>query len=131
MIHCMIPGIKVISRYNWRDENSRGIFRVRKGSWVYAAFKLNLCRGNARHVAVEFFNLNVVEKNTVFQAVLWQRPPIDWIKLNIDSASKGNLAEAATGGIIRDSNSNFIYPFATYLHCQTSILQKHMQFLRG
>ncbi|GJS34621.1 ALA-interacting subunit 3-like protein [Tanacetum coccineum] len=50
------------------------------------------------------------EKREVF--VRWVAPPLDWVLLNTDGASRGNLGEAGGGGILRDSRGCFIRAFA-------------------
>lgn len=65
------------------------------------------------------------------QSVIWQCPPTHWVKLNIDSASKGNLGEGGAGGIIRNHNSNFLFAFATFMGIFSSIYAEAMAILIG
>ncbi|GJX33253.1 non-LTR retroelement reverse transcriptase [Tanacetum coccineum] len=50
------------------------------------------------------------EKREVF--VRWVASSLDWVLLNTDGASRGNLGEAGGGGILRDSRGCFIRAFA-------------------
>lgn len=43
--------------------------------------------------------------------VSWKYPSMDWIKLNVDGCSKGNLRCAGAGGLIRDSLGSLIKGF--------------------
>lgn len=42
-------------------------------------------------------------------------------KLNVDEASKGNPGEAGSGGLIRDSNGDFLVGFAYFLGINSSV----------
>lgn len=79
-------------------------------------------RHNTKHspffLSFFFFQcLNIQVDVRLFKAEDWElvgwNPPSDgWFKVNTDGASKGNLGMASTGGLIRDSNGNWIPRFA-------------------
>ncbi|XP_057841590.1 uncharacterized protein LOC131051202 [Cryptomeria japonica] len=43
------------------------------------------------------------------KAIRWKAPPMDWTKLNFDSASKGNPGESNIEAIIRDEQGNILH----------------------
>ncbi|KAL0337501.1 UNVERIFIED_CONTAM: hypothetical protein Scaly_2025200 [Sesamum calycinum] len=47
--------------------------------------------------------------------VKWQKPQVGWIKLNTDSASKGNLGPSGVGGIARMKKGGSFLPFLNQL----------------
>ena len=55
-------------------------------------------------------------------AVRWEKPPLNWYKLNTDGASCGNPGRARGGGVIRDNAGNWIKGFARYIGYTTSII---------
>ncbi|XP_058099677.1 uncharacterized protein LOC131244026 [Magnolia sinica] len=44
--------------------------------------------------------------------VLWQKPPVGWVKVNVDGSSRGNPGFAGGGGICRNDKGEFIFGFA-------------------
>lgn len=56
-------------------------------------------------------NLSIQLRHGQILKVIWQKPAAQWVKLNVDGASKGNPGPAGIGGIIRDSRSNLIKGF--------------------
>ena len=44
--------------------------------------------------------------------VLWQPPILNWVKCNIDGASRGNPGPSSCGGIFRDSTAAFLGAFS-------------------
>ncbi|KAL9386971.1 hypothetical protein Peur_020095 [Populus x canadensis] len=42
----------------------------------------------------------------------WRYPSIEWVKLNVDSCSRGNPGCAGAGGLIRESMGSWIKGFA-------------------
>src|SRR4051812_44630471 len=55
------------------------------------------------------------------QMIIWHPPEPGWHKLNTDGASKNNPGLAGAGGIIRDSHSNFVKAYSSFLSIQTSL----------
>ena len=55
-------------------------------------------------------------------AVRWEKPPLNWYKLNTNGASCGNPGRAGGGGVIRDNAGNWIRGFARYIGYTTSII---------
>lgn len=47
--------------------------------------------------------------------VSWEFPSLDWVKLNIDGASKGLSMIASCGGVIRDSIERWLRGYAANL----------------
>ncbi|GLJ42714.1 hypothetical protein SUGI_0885530 [Cryptomeria japonica] len=41
--------------------------------------------------------------------IKWMAPPLDWMKLNFDGASKGNPGDVGFGAIIRNNSSKIIH----------------------
>lgn len=41
--------------------------------------------------------------------VLWELPPIGWIKVNIDGASRGNPGRSSIGFALRDAQGDIIF----------------------
>ena len=54
--------------------------------------------------------------------VRWEKPPLNWYKLNTDGESCGNPGRARGGGVIRDSAGNWIRGFTRYIGYTTSII---------
>ncbi|GAU20130.1 hypothetical protein TSUD_351920 [Trifolium subterraneum] len=59
-------------------------------------------------------------KVPIVKEIFWQPPLVNWFKCNIDGASCGNPGNASCGGILRDSNANFIYAFSEPLGVNSS-----------
>ena len=55
-------------------------------------------------------------------AVRWEKPPLNWYKLNTDGASCGNPGRARDGGVIKDNSRNWIRDFARYIGYTTSTI---------
>ena len=53
--------------------------------------------------------------------VLWHPPIMQWLKCNIDGASKGNPGPSACGGIFRNSTADFMGAFAFSLGISNSL----------
>lgn len=68
---------------------------------LYIANKLSLYKGKVPSECMIFFALPVIKDmacNLLFLS--WTSPPIQWHKLNIDGACKGNPGDSGAGGII-------------------------------
>ncbi|KAJ8430823.1 hypothetical protein Cgig2_034150 [Carnegiea gigantea] len=63
--------------------------------------------------------------------VRWHAPREDWIKLNIDGASKGNPGPSGGGGIFRDHYGNWIKAFACNFGWCTSVKAEVLALLKG
>ena len=48
-------------------------------------------------------------------------PPANWIKLNFDSSSLGNLGRAGGGGIIQNSSGNWVSGYARAIGHTTNV----------
>ena len=51
----------------------------------------------------------------------WQHPPENWVKLNTDESSLGNLGLAGGGGLLRNTNREWMKGFARAIGVTTSI----------
>ncbi|XP_042958232.1 uncharacterized protein LOC122293851 [Carya illinoinensis] len=49
------------------------------------------------------------------RVIRWKRPPQDWMKLNSDGSSLGNLGPAGAGGVIRDSLGRLHSAYSVFL----------------
>ena len=54
--------------------------------------------------------------------IRWLKPLIDWLKLNTDRASLGNLGKASGGGIIRDNLGRWVKGFSQSIRLATSVM---------
>ena len=70
-----------------------------------------------------YFSVGKMEKRSMAViAVRWEKPPLNWYKLNTDGASCVNLERVGGGGVVRDSVGNWIRGFARYIGYTTSII---------
>lgn len=51
-------------------------------------------------------------ENDTNQQVDWKPPHKGWLKLNVDDCVKGPMDKASIGGVLHDSNENWIWGFA-------------------
>jgi len=51
---------------------------------------------------------------------LWQQPPCDFVKINVDGSSLGNPDRIGAGGLIRASTWNFRVGFTVFA-CEACI----------
>ena len=56
--------------------------------------------------------------------VKWNQPPANWYKLNSDGSSLHNPGRAGGGGIIRNSNSEWVAGYARAIGCTTNVAAK-------
>ena len=66
-------------------------------------------------MAIEFYfyaGKTFTKKSRAKAIVYWEKPEVNWFKLNIDRSSIGNLGKAGEGGLIRDHKGNWISRFA-------------------
>ena len=54
--------------------------------------------------------------------IRWLKPLIDWLKLNTDRASLGNLGKASGGGIIRDNLGRWVKGFSLSIGLAMSVM---------
>ncbi|KAJ8422016.1 hypothetical protein Cgig2_007566 [Carnegiea gigantea] len=75
---------------------------------------------------------SVASKQRIQEAfVHWHALREDWIKLNIDGASRGNPRPAGGGGIFRDHYGNSIRAFACNFGWCTSVKAEALALLKG
>ena len=58
------------------------------------------------------------------KSVRWEKPSIEWMKLNIDGSSIVNLGMAREGGVIKDEEGNWVVGFAKRIGSASSFLAK-------
>lgn len=63
--------------------------------------------------------------------VSWKYPPLGWVRLNTDGASKGNPGRAGAGGIIRGHRGELFEVFAVNCGICSCTKAELMCFLRG
>ena len=66
-------------------------------------------------MAIEFYfcaGKTFTKKSRAKAIVYWEKPEVNWFKLNIDGSSIRNLGKAGEGGLIRDHKGNWIFGFA-------------------
>ena len=79
----------------------------------------------ARATEFAFLGVNGKVKRPVFSVqVWWHPPPENWYKLNLDGFSLGNPGRAGGGGLIRDSNRNWVCGYARTIGHTTSVAAK-------
>jgi ribonuclease HI len=59
-------------------------------------------------------------KVPILKEIIWQPPPLNWIKCNTDGASNGNPGIASCGGVFRDHHAEFVFAFVEPLGVETS-----------
>jgi hypothetical protein len=70
-------------------------------------------------------------KTSTVREIFWYPPLPNWIKCNIDGASKGNLGQASCGDIFRNNASDFLLCFAEPLGFASSFLAELHGALRA
>lgn len=63
--------------------------------------------------------------------VIWNKPPINWIKHNVDGSCKGNLGSCGGGGILRDDQNRFRVTFSKKLADGTNKSAKILALIYG
>ncbi|PWA44555.1 hypothetical protein CTI12_AA523610 [Artemisia annua] len=63
--------------------------------------------------------------------ISWVAPPVSWVLLNTDGASRGNPGEAGGGGIMRDAQGYFIRAFTENYGICTVTRSEILALLRG
>ena len=56
------------------------------------------------------------------RGINWEKPDLNWFKLNIDGSSIGNPGKAGGGGIIRNQHVNWIRGFARSIGIASSVV---------
>ncbi|CAL1415075.1 unnamed protein product [Linum trigynum] len=68
-------------------------------------------------------SLSVVERPPrTDQLIGWKAPPSGWRKMNTDGAAQGNQGLATAGGLLRDSNGDWVCGFCCKIGTGTAIL---------
>lgn len=76
-------------------------------------------------VLLKAFSIKTTYKNApIIKEVLCHPPILNWVKCNIDGASLGNPGPSSCGDIFRNSNAEFLGPFAMNLGVSNSIYAK-------
>nr|GEU97029.1 polynucleotidyl transferase, ribonuclease H-like superfamily protein [Tanacetum cinerariifolium] len=63
--------------------------------------------------------------------ISWVAPPVSWVVLNTDGASRGNPGDAGGGGILRDAQGYFICAFAENYGICTMMSAEILALLQG
>jgi ribonuclease HI len=72
-------------------------------------------------IILKHFNVTTHHPRTpVIKEILWQPPLINWVKYNIDGASKGNPGLVGCGGAFRNHDADLLYCFAEPLGIASS-----------
>ena len=74
---------------------------------------------------------NQVRSNKSVALIQWKAPLDDWVKLNIDGASRGNPGPAGCGGVVRDSAGTWLASFSAKLGVCTSVKAELMALVHG
>jgi len=61
----------------------------------------------------------------------WKPPPLDWIALNTDGASRMNPGMAGGGGVVWDWNCKWLREFAETMRICSSVIAEFRALLRG
>ncbi|KAI3452547.1 hypothetical protein Pfo_009211 [Paulownia fortunei] len=120
-IRSLIP--LLIFWFMWTERNNSKY--INKGFYAY-----RLWRGDMEITTkLEF----IFPKETIKKAqqVLWVKPQVEWLKLNIDRAAKGETGQARAGGVLRDHLGNAILAYHDYIGDQNSIYAEIFALTRG
>lgn len=72
-------------------------------------------------IVLKHFKINIHNPSIpIVKEILWQPPLPNWIKCNIDGASKGNPGLSSCGGIFRNNEADFLMCFAEPLGFSSS-----------
>ena len=63
--------------------------------------------------------------------ILWQRPPWDFVKINVDGSSLGNPGRIGAGGLIRASTRNFLVGFTVFAGVACNLLPELLAITKG
>jgi hypothetical protein len=64
-------------------------------------------------IVLKHFKINIHNLFApIVKEILWHPPLPNWIKCNIDGASKGNPGSSSCGGIFRNNEADFLLCFA-------------------
>ena len=66
-----------------------------------------------------------------FLIVRWKPSSADRLTLNTDRCSKGNSGLSSGGGVLRNSNGDFVVGFSVFLGNQTSLRAEALVLLAG
>ena len=93
--------------------------------WQHSNIKLTASDTLAK--ATEFAFLGPSRKLRRTRTIInvkWNQPPANWYKLNSDGSSLDNPGRAGGGGIIRNSNSEWVAGYARAIGCTTNVAAK-------
>ena len=79
---------------------------------------------NSISLAFEFFYFSAANPTPAPKKAIhfkWECPPSSWFKLNTDGSSIGNPGRAGGGGVLRDSNGNWVRGFSSSFGITSSI----------
>ena len=61
----------------------------------------------------------------------WTKPPIGWVKLNIDETMYGNLVKVGGGGVLRSSSGDWICGFVRRIGSTSSTVAELLALKDG
>ncbi|XP_061351312.1 uncharacterized protein LOC133296366 [Gastrolobium bilobum] len=96
-------------------------------------FKGSFVRRMAIHV-IEAYRQNKLKTHIGGSSqyfVSWTLPEVDWIKINSDEASIGNLGMAVCGGIFRDSAGSWLGGFTYNIGYCSALVAEYWGILKG
>jgi len=70
-----------------------------------------------------------VTKETI--QILWQRPPWDFVKINVDGSFLGNPGRIGADGLIRSSAGNFLVGFTAFAGVACNLLPELLAIAKG
>jgi hypothetical protein len=64
-----------------------------------------------------------VQQEGIHMVKFWEKPPLWWVKCNVDASFLNEEKNGSRGAVIRDHNGNIIYSaWAVIEHCQTAAM---------
>lgn len=66
-----------------------------------------------------------------WEFVSWRKPPLDWVKTNVDGASRKNPGEASAGGLIRTDQGCWVEGFSANIGKASNVAAELWAILLG
>lgn len=98
---------------------------------LFIAHKIKLPKGSISLDCMEFFKLSAFHMPIKIKLITWQRPRLQWVKLNVDGAYKGNPRRAGGGCTFRNSHGNLLLDFYEFFGQGTSMSVNAMALFCG
>ncbi|KAF7835990.1 ribonuclease H [Senna tora] len=84
--------------------------------------------------AVEYSHLYLECSESISKghiSVGWKPPPLGWWKLNTNGSCQGSMNQIGGGGILRDSNGNWVHGFAKFFGEGNSLMAELRAIIEG